>query len=188
MTTEEKLIKRILEGNQEAYTEFVKQYQRLVWHMVARILDDEEDIKDVSQDVFIQIFKKLKNFKQESKLATWIATIAWRYAINYLKKRRGNDFTDIQELNEYDTLKYSGPDREFAQLDYDQKVHLLIDSLPVHYKTILTLYHINEFNYKEIEEITGYPEGTVKNYLFRARKLLKEKVENTTLGMELKLP
>jgi RNA polymerase sigma-70 factor (ECF subfamily) len=49
--------------------------------------------------------------------------------------------------------------------------------LPVHYRTVLTLYHLNEFSYLEIEAITGMPEGTVKNYLFRARKLLKEKLE-----------
>ena len=52
-----------------------------------------------------------------------------------------------------------------------------LNNCSVHYRTVLTLYHLNEFSYQEIEEITGMPEGTVKNYLFRARKLLKEKLE-----------
>lgn len=187
MTTEQELIKRILNGEKTAYSELVTQYERLVWHMVMRIIEDPEDVKDVCQEVFIQVFKKIKGFKFESKLATWIATIAWRFAINHQKKHHSHIYTDTEVLENLEQVMSDTPDVTYQRLDYQQKVQLLINALPIHYKTILTLYHINEFNYKEIEEITGFPEGTVKNYLFRARKLLKEKVEKTSLGKELKL-
>jgi len=66
--------------------------------------------------------------------------------------------------------------RRSPQQDRARQIEKLIDGLPEHYKSILTLYHMDEMSYKEISEITALPEGTVKNYLFRARKLLKEKI------------
>ncbi|HMR55966.1 MAG TPA: sigma-70 family RNA polymerase sigma factor, partial [Cyclobacteriaceae bacterium] len=73
-----------------------------------------------------------------------------------------------------------------AEREMDQIVFTLIEKLPPQYKAILTLYHVEEMSYPEIVEITGLPEGTVKNYLFRARQLLKEKVKQY-LGKEATL-
>jgi RNA polymerase sigma factor (sigma-70 family) len=71
-----------------------------------------------------------------------------------------------------------------AEAQLDEIVLTLVEKLPPQYKTILTLYHVQEMSYPEIVEITGLPEGTVKNYLFRARQLLKEKVKQY-LGKEV---
>jgi RNA polymerase sigma-70 factor (ECF subfamily) len=66
---------------------------------------------------------------------------------------------------------------DFERIDLHQYVRSQIELLPVHYRTVLTLYHLEEFSYQEIEQITGMPEGTVKSYLFRAKALLKEKLK-----------
>ena len=68
------------------------------------------------------------------------------------------------------------PEKQFSKKDHAAYIQQLINQMPVQFKTVITLYHLNEFSYQEIEDITGMPEGTVKSYLFRARKLLKEKL------------
>ncbi len=178
MLTEQEIVSRILNGDLNAFKVLVKQYERLVTHMVNRLVQNKEDTEDVCQDVFIRVYKYLPGFKFQSKLSTWIAQIAYGTAVNHLKKVSGkkNLTDDIADFENYHKTS-DNPESILTKKNTSAFVHQQIEQLPVHYRTVLTLYHLNEFSYAEIEEITGMPEGTVKNYLFRARKLLKEKLE-----------
>ena len=120
----------------------------------------------------------MKHFRGDSKLSTWIAKIAYNTSISHIRKQlkneRSYDETPGLVVNEKgEALNQIGIEKEEA------KKYLLemIEELPVHYRTVLTLFHLEEFSYKEIEEITEMPEGTIKSYLSRARKILKEKLE-----------
>lgn len=175
MYSDKVIVSKILEGNQNAFTLLVKKHERLVYHIVNRIVLDNEATKDICQEVFIKVYLKLEDFKFDAKLSTWIATIAYRNALNFLKKEKKVDISDLENEGNYGTIpRTPSPLEALETKDMQIQVEKLIENLPVHYKTVLTLYHLNEFNYKEIYEITGWPEGTVKNYLFRARNLLKE--------------
>lgn len=178
MLTDEELIARILNGNLDAFKLLVRQHERLVTAMISRIVQNEEDVKDVCQEVFIKVYKGLSGFKFNSRLATWIGQIAYSTAINYLRKvsdKRNRTF-DIAEF-ENTFWATEDPENILLKKNTAQYVQKQIGKLPVQYRTVLTLYHLNELSYQEIEEVTGMPEGTVKNYLFRARKLLKDKLE-----------
>lgn len=177
MYSDKELVDKILEGNRNAFALLVKKYERLVFHIVNRVVSDDEATKDLSQDVFIKVYLKLEDFKFDAKLSTWIATIAYRNALNYLKKTKNESISHAEDPATCNVAADASPHKELETKDIQQYVHKLIDKLPVQYKTVLTLYHLNEFNYKEIYEITGWPEGTVKNYLFRARNLLKESMK-----------
>jgi len=175
---DEDLVQQILNGNTNAFRFLVAKHQRLVAHIVGRIVQRTEDVEDISQEVFIKVFRKIKLFRGESKLSTWIARIAYNTSISHirrqLKNERSYDESPALVANEKDeTLNQTGIEKEEA------KKYLLemIEELPVHYRTVLTLFHLEEFSYKEIEEITEMPEGTIKSYLSRARKILKEKLE-----------
>lgn len=176
MQLEKSLVKKIVAGDIRAFKELVNQHERLVTYMVARIISNPEDIKDVSQETFIKVYKNLNRFNFDSKLSTWIAKIAYSTAINYAKKNTVrslfNDTDTEQHFINYETPEYILNIKNEAEFIQHQ-----ISKLPLSYRTVLTLYHLNEFSYQEIEDITGMPEGTVKNYLFRARKLLKERLE-----------
>ncbi len=177
MYTDQELISRILQGNLNAFKLLVKQYEKLVRHMVGRIINQEEDREDICQEVFIKVYKNLSGFQQQSKLSTWIARIAYSTAINYLRKEspKRNLTDDISDFeNHHHTL--DTPEALLDKKDLAAYVQQALNKLPVNYRTVLTLYHLNEFSYQEIEEITGMPEGTVKSYLYRARKLLKDKL------------
>lgn len=173
---EQQIVDRIRQGDAKAFAALVKQYKRLVFHIVQRLVLDADDMEDICQEVFIKVFKQINRFTFESRLSTWIARIAYSTAVDYLRKyRKKNMIYDAQEhdLPDVDDL---GPQELLVQTDISGYVRKLIDQLPEQYRLILTLYHLDEFSYEEIKQITGLPEGTVKSYLFRSRKLLKEKL------------
>lgn len=178
--SEEKImVEKILTGDTTVFTELVEKYQRLVSHIVFRMLPRSADHEDICQDIFIKVYRNLGYFQFESRLSTWIAKISYNTCINFLNKKKTELYADISSTEaELDSLAGNVPGpAEFAeQRDTAGHLKLLIEKLPVHYRTILTLYHLEEMSYKEISEVTAMPEGTVKNYLFRARKLLKERI------------
>jgi RNA polymerase sigma-70 factor (ECF subfamily) len=171
------LVQQILNGNSNAFRFLVAKHQRLVAHIVGRIVQRREDVEDISQEVFMKIYRKLKLFRGDAKLSTWIAKIAYNTSISHVRGVKNDlsyDETPALVAKERDeALNQKVIEREEA------KKYLLemIEELPVHYRTVLTLFHLEEFSYREIEEITEMPEGTIKSYLSRARKILKEKLE-----------
>ena len=177
MFDEKEIISRILKEDLRAFELLVKQYEKLVFHVVGRMVREEQDKEDVSQEVFIKIHKNLRTFQFKSKLSTWIARIAYLTAINYLKKYKKMSSTELlDDLENYHYTRES-PDAVTEKKEISYYVNRLIEMMPEQYRIVITLYHLNEFSYQEIEDITGMPEGTIKSYLFRGRKLLKEKLE-----------
>jgi RNA polymerase sigma factor (sigma-70 family) len=176
MYTDKALIDKILAGNLGAYKLLVAQHERLVTHMVARLIVNKEDIKDVSQEIFIRIYQNLSKFNYQAKLSTWIAKIAYSTSVNYVKKHSNKNSVGF-DVTESDLLDNVTPEDILNAKNEAAFLQHQISKLPLAYRTVLTLYHLKEFSYQEIEDITGLPEGTVKNYLFRARKMLKERLE-----------
>jgi RNA polymerase sigma-70 factor (ECF subfamily) len=179
MTADQQLIKRIIDGDIQAFKLLIKQHERLVSHMVNKVLSVQEDREEVCQDVFLKVYDKLSTFNYQSKLSTWIATIAYRTSLNHLQKTKVIVTTDNEELLEQQINKLATTDTpESKMADQDMKSFIvgLVDQLPVQYRTVITLFHLEEMTYPEIAEITAMPTGTVKSYLFRGRKLLKDKL------------
>ena len=184
MTDDQALVSRVVGGDMQAFRLLIKQHERLVLHMVGRLVDNAEDREELCQDVFLKIHEKLRDFSFQSRLSTWIATIAYRLAINHLRKRKIS-VSDIPDEESF-TIHFiaeDNPEEKLADDNMNELVMKFIGLLPVQYKVVLTLYHLEGMSYPEIGEATGMPEGTVKNYLFRARALVKEKVLNY-LGKE----
>src|SRR5882757_9577326 len=177
MTEDRALVSRVLEGERQAFRMLIKQHEALVAHMIGRLIKREEDCEELCQDVFLKVYEKLGEFNFQSKLSTWIATIAYRHGINYIRKRK-IELSDIPDEERFTSHFISDDDPEEALEDrqMDELLMKMIVELPSQYKVVLTLFHVDGMNYNEIGEVTGMPEGTVKSYLFRARNLLKEKV------------
>lgn len=184
MTDDKALVSRIISGDVQAFRQLIQQHERLVSHMIGRLVRQEEDREELCQDVFMKVHEKLGEFTYQSKLSTWIATIAYRHAINHLRKKK-IEVSDIPDEDRFTAsfVAESNPEAIMEDQEQEEMVLKLLEYLPIQYKTVLTLFHIDNMNYQEIGEVTGMPEGTVKNYLFRARHLLKEKVKQY-LGKE----
>jgi RNA polymerase sigma factor (sigma-70 family) len=177
--TDSELVRQVLNGNQHACRFLVVQYQNLVNHIVRRIVLRDAYAEDICQDVFLKVFRQLKGYRGDSRLSTWIATIAFNTAITYVKKKKVRNETGF-DLTGFTNLPQVGSQESAVSFESEEiKMILLktIETIPVHYRSLLTLFYLEEFSYLEIEKITGMPEGTVKSYLYRARSILKCKLE-----------
>ncbi|MGB3849813.1 MAG: sigma-70 family RNA polymerase sigma factor [Tunicatimonas sp.] len=184
MNNDAALVTAVLNGDPHAFYNLVQQHQKLVGHLVSRMVNRTEDCEDICQEVFLRVYQRLPSFRFQSKLSTWIATVAYRTALNYIQKEKKNATEPLEYAAEYPQ------DLPDAGDQIDQKathtfIHQQIAQLPVQYRTVLTLFHLEEMSLSEIHEITGMPLGTIKNYLFRARKQLKDKLQQHFLDREL---
>lgn len=178
MFDERATIPKILNGDLRAFDLLVKQYERLVFHICFKLVNSNDDVQDICQEVFIKVFKNLKNFNYQSKLSTWIARIAYSTALNHIKKNKRDSFDQYPEDIENYHFTLTDPENELIKKDVNKYINYLMAQLPHQYRMVLTLFHLEEFSYQEIEQVTSFPEGTIKSYLFRGRKLLKEKLED----------
>lgn len=176
--TDAELVGRVLDGNEHACRFLVSSYQKLVNHIVRRMVLQDAVAEDLCQDVFLRVFRKLHSFRGEARLSTWIASIAYNTAASYLKRKKVMNEQDLDNAGLAALKETENPAAD--EWDREEIKKLLLDTietLPLHYRTILTLYYLDEFSYREIGEITGLPEGTIKSYLHRSRHLLKSKLE-----------
>ncbi|MCC8423627.1 RNA polymerase sigma factor [Mucilaginibacter sp. UR6-11] len=176
MFDEREVISGILAGHRNAFASLVSQYERLVFTVVNRLIDEKDETEDVCQEVFIKIFNGLGRFQFEAKLSTWVARIAYMTTINHVRKNKGKRYHPYPANVENYHFTADNPEKVTIHKDMSVYVNELIAQMPKQYQTVITLFHLKEFNLKEIQDITGMPEGTVKNYLFRSRQLLKEKL------------
>jgi RNA polymerase sigma factor (sigma-70 family) len=179
------LVKRVLGGDTNAFSAIMKNTEQLVAGIVFKMISNHEERKDISQDIYLKAFHKLNSFKFQSKLSTWIAQIAFNTCRSYLEKKK----MILIEVNHFSAHDTPGPGNniqsrsDIFQTETENNIYnkelsailtLVIDELPVLQKTLITLYHQEDLSYTEIAQITDLPEGTVKSYLFRARKALKD--------------
>jgi len=182
--TDQQLVAAILRGDRQAFGSIIKSTEGLVAQMTFKMVNSPGDRKDIAQDVYLKVFKNLPGFKFKSKLSTWVGQITYNTCLNYLEKRK------LVLVDEFDEdggssdirMEVDPQDGTEALLSAKELAGILqaeIDGLKPLYKTLISLYHQQELSYAEIAEITSLPEGTVKNYIFRARKILKENILQT---------
>ncbi|MFQ6043279.1 MAG: RNA polymerase sigma factor [Candidatus Poribacteria bacterium] len=179
------LVDKSKRGDVEAFGMLIKRHERGIYNLAYRMLKNVEDAKDAAQEIFLKVFASLNGFRGESGFATWLYRIATNECINRLKRPR---FLSLEELRrEYENEKLVEPPQlidasalpeELAERsEIQQMVHKAMDALPDHYRLVITLRHLQGLSYKEIAEILDLPVGTVKTYLFRAKKTLKTKLQ-----------
>ena len=185
-TTDRHLVERVLGGDTNAFGIIVKNTENLVAKIVFDTITNDGDRKDIAQDIYLKAYQKLPSFKFQSKLSTWIGQISYNTCIDYLRKKKlvlaentleesesGTDNDMLDMINNTKGNFDGSADTFVIKKNVAEIVKAGIEKLPMIYKTLVTLYHNEELSYEEIGTITGLPEGTVKSYLFRARKELK---------------
>jgi RNA polymerase sigma factor (sigma-70 family) len=181
MESDREIVERVLAGDRDAFTALVRRHQRLVAHVVHRMVRDPRDREELCQDVFFRVYRKLDTFGFQARLSTWIARIAYRACLNHLERRALPLYDDLRDADgggepPIERVPGGGPSPlDAAEAEQMRAfVRARVDELPVQYRTVVTLYHLEEMSVGEIAEVMDLPGGTVKSHLFRARKLLKE--------------
>lgn len=171
------LVEAALSGRDGAFAALVERHQRLVWHLVYRMVRHPEDCRELCQEVFIRVYGKLDQFRFDSSLATWIGRIAFSICARHLQRKR----LPVVEPGEEEThpVEKAADDFDLAAACADQQLlgylHEVLEELPPVSRTVLTLYYLEEMSVGEVAEIMDKPVGTIKNLLFRARNRLRSR-------------
>jgi RNA polymerase sigma-70 factor (ECF subfamily) len=168
------LVRRVLNGDNAAFAAIVKNTEVLVTQIIFKMVSNPVDRKDLAQDIYLKVYKNLRGFKFQSKLSTWIAQVAYNTCFDHLRKKKVLLPDNFEEEHEHNAGSSDEVILSMQQKELSVILKSAIEKLSPIYQTLITLYHQQEMSYLEITEITGLPEGTVKSYLFRARKTLKE--------------
>jgi RNA polymerase sigma-70 factor (ECF subfamily) len=186
---EQKLIERLVARDERAFNELVQTYGRRVSGLVLRMLGNRAEAEDLTQEVFVQVFKAISTFRGDSKLSTWIYRIAVNLCKNrtkYLRVRHANEQEELEavaervplgEARRANVAQIERPDEAMAGKQVERIVQDAIQAIDPTFRECLILRDVEELSYEEIGEITGLPAGTVKSRIFRARAQLKEIVE-----------
>jgi RNA polymerase sigma factor (sigma-70 family) len=181
MNDDAALIEAVLSRRPRAFEALVQRHQRLVWSVIHRMVGNAADTEELAQDTFLRVHRYLAEFRGDSALSTWIAQIAFSVAGRHLQKKRIPLVEPATEADEPDPLAFiaSEEDVEARAVDADLGRHVAaaMEALPPIQRTLLTLFHIEELGIGEIARIVGMPDGTIKNYLFRARAAVRRALE-----------
>jgi RNA polymerase sigma factor (sigma-70 family) len=171
--SDRQLVERILSGETTVFSIVIKNTERLVAQLVFKMIDRPEDRKDITQDIYLKAFHQLKGFRFQSKLSTWVAQIAYTTCVNWLVKKK---LVLVDNLSDDNEPAFTETEQVIFSKELSGILKNEIDKLPPLFKTLITLYHNEDQSYSAIGEITGLPDGTVKSYLSRARKKLRENI------------
>lgn len=185
MINEKELIKRAKNGEKSAFEEIIGLYEKKVFSTIYYMVKNEHEVEDIAQEVFVKIYKNLKNFKEESSLYTWIYRITINVCIDEIKKKKNVVYIDEKLQTDEGEVEFQledeskGPDELAEDEELKRKLTECIRKLPVDQSTMIILRDIKGFTYMEIAEMTKTNLGTVKSKINRARASLKRILEET---------
>jgi RNA polymerase sigma-70 factor (ECF subfamily) len=167
-----------LPSDPSKFRALVYQYTRLVYGLAYEKLMDPEEARDVTQDVFMRIFKHFESYRGESTLSTWISEITIRRSQSRLRQiTRRRQFAE--KLTDQASMATPDPDPEqlYLQSEESDVLHNLVARLPEPQRTAIHLFYVAEKSYEEISQILHIPTGTIATILHRGRERLRELIE-----------
>jgi RNA polymerase sigma factor (sigma-70 family) len=177
--TDRLLVAAVLAGAPGAFETLVRDYQRLCWHIINRMVRHPDDTRELCQDTFLRVHQYLHQYRFESALKSWIGQVAYSVARRHLERKRIPLLEPTAEGDDLLEQVPDGFDLEAASADAElgAALHAAIESLPPLQRTVLTLYHLEEVPIQEIARITGLTAGTIKSHLFRCRAKLRGRLQ-----------
>jgi RNA polymerase sigma-70 factor (ECF subfamily) len=168
------LVKKFLEGDESAFNELVRKYQKTIYWHARRILGNHMDADEVTQEAIITMYKKLNTFKFDSAISTWLYKITFNKSINHMRKSKLRKylFLDDEEVKEMKNDENLYEDYEAKEKVH--KVDKVLEKLPIKQKEVFILKQFEGLKYREIAEITGKSEGALKANYFHALKKITE--------------
>jgi RNA polymerase sigma-70 factor (ECF subfamily) len=173
-------VQRCAAGDEAAFAELVAEHQRMVVQLAINLLGDQDEALDLSQDVFIRVFRTIGQFRGQSALRTWIYRIAINQARNrhrfWRRRRRADQVSLDAHVAAHGDLRCgeeAGPDRILAQKELAERLRHALDALPFDQRTVIVLREVDGLSYEEIAFSLSVAVGTVKSRLTRARQTLR---------------
>jgi RNA polymerase sigma-70 factor, ECF subfamily len=180
------LIQRCAAGDEDACSELVNEHQRMVYQLSLNLLGDHNEALDLSQEVFLRVFRTIHQFRGQSALRTWIFRIVVNQARNrqrwWRRRHRSQQISLEEHIRDHgdppELHNGAAPDRMFGQKQLAERIRVALDDLPFDQKTAVVLREIDGLSYEEIGFSLGIAVGTVKSRLARAREALRAQLRD----------
>ena len=194
-STDKQLVSLCRRGDERAARELVERFQRPVFSIIYRMVRDREKAEDLTQETFVRTFNNLDRYDRSYKFSSWLFKIAYNLTVDHLRRKELKTISihgapdavtsDQQEATSV-TLESEGeaPDERIESLELAGQLERAIGRLREEYRTAILLRHVEGRAYEEIAEIMDIPLGTVKTYIFRARRQLREDLSDLGEGPE----
>jgi RNA polymerase sigma factor (sigma-70 family) len=180
-----KLIEKVQSGDKAAFKLFFEKHHRNIYRLCYHMLHDSQEAEDMTQEVFLKVFLKIKRFRGESRVSTWLYRIAVNLCLNHLRRKNTTRFLSLDFLLEKGKQPAQEPEKEPpARLTQEEEKTIIgkaVDSLPKNQRTAIILNHYMDFSYEEISETMGRSTASVRSLLFRAKQSLQKKLKNPRL-------
>jgi len=176
---EGELVARARRGDKEAFSELVKLYLKPVYYLAYRFVRDHDTADELAQECFVKAYQALESFIEGKSFKSWIFAIVSNLAINYLKKKKRQSSLDETIPNDLleDKKVSSNPHESLVASDLQKQITQAVEELPEDFKAVFILRTYEDMSYEEIAKTLNIENGTVMSRLFRARKILKEKLK-----------
>jgi RNA polymerase sigma-70 factor (ECF subfamily) len=171
------IIGQVVSGNKELFGLLVKRHEQAVYGMGLSFFRNRDDASDFTQEVFLKVYRSLPRFEGRSRFSTWLYRLAYNTAVNGVTRRR-----EYHSLAEDESAVEEEPERELLRRTVREAVLTAVSELPERYRICVDLFFFYDRSYQEIEAITGFPVNTIKSHVFRAKKLLREKLGDVAEG------
>jgi len=170
-TTDQDLIDKTLKGDTRAFGQLVEQYQGYVFTIIVRMVKVREEAEEVAQDTFIKAFESLSSFRGESKFSSWLYSIAYRKALDRLRKNKKYSASELlEDITEGEAGYSQNALHILEDKERKEQIQHCIMQLPEVDAALITLYYFEDQSVKEIAKITELTEDNIKVKLHRSRK------------------
>ncbi|MDH3215891.1 MAG: RNA polymerase sigma factor [Candidatus Krumholzibacteria bacterium] len=164
-----RIVEACLSGDRAAFRVLMDRYEKKMFNLAYRVVDDREDAMDATQTAFVKAYENLQTFDPSRKFFSWMYRILLNESLNILKRRKRFD-----DLYEHATVESDNPEETYAAAETGQRIHKALMELKTDYRAVVVLRHYHDMSYKEIGEVVGISEKTIKSRLFSARRQLKD--------------
>ena len=181
--SDEDLIKRFQDGDEQAYVELVNRYRDRLKNFAYRYVNDYEQSEDIAQETLIKLYTHKHYYKNIAKFSTWIYTIAANLAKSELRKKKSRKVTNLSQMSreerDYELPAVQPEPHQLIESEFiEKRIQTAIQKLPLHFRTVTILREIQELSYEEISKIVDVPLGTVKSRINRARLQLQKELKD----------
>jgi RNA polymerase sigma-70 factor (ECF subfamily) len=174
---DEELVVLCLQGNRDAYAELVKRYERQIYSLAYRLTNNYHDAVELSQEVFLHLYRVLDKFDGDRKFFPWMYRIATNVCYNSLKKKP-KESTSLDQVMEFVSDDESQPEVTYEKKEIQETVQKAIAELPENYRIPMVLKYLEDQSYQQISEIMDLPVSTIETRLYRGRIMMQKKLKH----------
>lgn len=166
----------VAQASEDALELVVRQHARLVYRIAYAVLRNHHDAEDVTQETFVRVLRWRKNLDRVRDLKAWLARIAWRIAIDRVKKKPTVPLNEVEDGGDYAKASSGDAEQSLLSSEMSDLMRRMIAGLPGQLREVIVLSTIQELSPAEIGEVLEISEAAVRSRLFRAREILKQKL------------